>query len=99
VAEKRISFRRFFEHDLDFRDRQAMWYLFSHSKINGVIMRRIILFCFLCTSLFGQTKNEPRANDPWAPSASYNPTVPTIESVLGYKAGEKFSPYSNLERY
>src|SRR5260221_11710357 len=71
-----------------------MCYLFALKKSPESFMRRIILFCLVCTAMFGQTKN-----DPWAPSSSYSAAVPTIESVLGHKAGEKFTAYSNLERY
>src|SRR5207248_1327356 len=61
-------------------------------------MRRVLLFCLFffvfANTLLGQSRP-----DPWAPSSSYNSNIPTVESVLGYKAGERFSPYSNLERY
>src|SRR5256885_6264390 len=71
-----------------------MCYLCPHSKNTGVIMRRIFLLCLLPAFLFGQAKN-----DPWAPSSTYNPSIPTVEAVLGHKAGDKFTAYSNLERY
>ncbi|MGH9777945.1 MAG: M14 metallopeptidase family protein [Candidatus Acidiferrales bacterium] len=39
------------------------------------------------------------ADDPLAPSSTYDPSVPTPESVLGYRVGESFTPYHDLERY
>ena len=33
------------------------------------------------------------------PGASYDPAIPTIEKVLGYKPGERISSHANLMRY
>ncbi len=38
-------------------------------------------------------------DDPLKPSSSYDSAVPTVESVLGYRVGEAFTPYADLERY
>ncbi|HSC77501.1 MAG TPA: M14 metallopeptidase family protein, partial [Candidatus Acidoferrales bacterium] len=38
-------------------------------------------------------------DDPLKPSRSYDSAVPTFESVLGYRVGEAFTPYADLERY
>ncbi len=38
-------------------------------------------------------------DDALKPSSSYDPAVPTVESVLGYRVGEAFTPYDDLERY
>ncbi|MFQ5696198.1 MAG: M14 metallopeptidase family protein, partial [Terriglobia bacterium] len=38
-------------------------------------------------------------DDVFFPSASYEPSIPTPESVLGYRVGENFTPYHQLERY
>ncbi len=38
-------------------------------------------------------------DDPLKPSKSYDAAVPTVESVLGYRVGEAFTPYTDLERY
>lgn len=34
-----------------------------------------------------------------APSTAYDPSIPTLKSVLGYEMGEQFTAYSDLERY
>lgn len=34
-----------------------------------------------------------------APSASYNPNIPSLKSVLGYEMGEQFTPHADVERY
>ena len=38
-------------------------------------------------------------DDPLKPSSRYDSAVPTVESVLGYRVGEAFTPYADLERY
>ncbi|HXE75730.1 MAG TPA: M14 family metallopeptidase [Candidatus Xenobia bacterium] len=38
-------------------------------------------------------------DDPLKPSAYYDPVIPTVESVLGYRVGEAFTPYADLERF
>jgi len=61
-------------------------------------MRRVLLFCLFFRLLTPALLSQSRP-DPWAPASSYDSKIPTVESVLGYKAGERFSAYSNLERY
>jgi len=39
------------------------------------------------------------AADMLSPSVNYNPSIPTIKAVLGYTAGEAFTPYTDLVRY
>jgi hypothetical protein len=58
-------------------------------------MRR--LFVFILIFLFSSLALA--ADDPLAPSSSYDPGIPTPESVLGYRIGENFTPYHQLERY
>ena len=38
-------------------------------------------------------------SDPLSPSARYNPSIPTVESVLGYRVGDDFTLHYDLERY
>lgn len=40
-----------------------------------------------------------QSSDPWKQSEKYDANIPTVQSVLGYATGEKYSPYSNIERY
>jgi hypothetical protein len=40
-----------------------------------------------------------QAADILSPSTTYNPSVPTPESVLGYHIGDAFTPYPALEQY
>ena len=60
-------------------------------------MQRSALVCLVsllcCISALAQD------TDPWRPSGKYDPAVPTVESVLGYKVGEQFTAYSDLARY
>ncbi|MGH9789094.1 MAG: M14 metallopeptidase family protein [Candidatus Acidiferrales bacterium] len=59
-------------------------------------MRRpLVLILILILSSFAAAA----ANDPLSPSASYDPAIPAPESVLGYRVGDSFTPYHDLERY
>lgn len=55
-------------------------------------LRVAAVVLFLSSLAFAQA-------DPWQQSQKYDPNIPTVESVLGYKTAEKFSPYSNIERF
>lgn len=58
--------------------------------------RLIALIVLVVLSLAPQGYAQP---DPLAPSAQYNPAIPSVESVLGYPVGKAFTPYHKLERY
>jgi Zinc carboxypeptidase len=51
-----------------------------------------VLACLACTS-------PAESVNVLSPSTKYNPAIPTPESVLGYKIGEAFTSYSQLEIY
>jgi len=58
-------------------------------------MRRstVFLLIFLLSSV------ALAADDPLSPSSAYDPSIPTPESVLGYRIGDSFTPYHDIERY
>ncbi|MGH9788166.1 MAG: M14 family metallopeptidase [Candidatus Acidiferrales bacterium] len=59
-------------------------------------MRRpLVLILILILSSFAAAA----ADDPLSPSSAYDPSIPTPESVLGYRVGESFTPYHDLEHY
>jgi hypothetical protein len=57
---------------------------------------RLFIIVALLAVLISPALAEPASI---APSAAYNPAVPTLQSVLGYGLGEQFTPYSEVERY
>ncbi len=59
-------------------------------------MSRLLITVVLLAILISPAFAEPASI---APSAAYNSTVPTLQSVLGYSLGEQFTPYSEVERY
>jgi hypothetical protein len=56
-------------------------------------MRPVLLLLAAMCAAHGQSKFE------FWPGASYDPAIPTIEKVLGYKPGERISSHANLMRY
>lgn len=56
-------------------------------------MRTLFLLLFFSFSVLAQQRIE------FFPGGSYDPTVPTPPSVLGYEIGERFTDYRSLERY
>lgn len=53
----------------------------------------VVLFLSLSSSGFGQQSME------FFPGGTYDPSVPTPRSVLGYDIGGRFTDFRNLERY
>jgi len=60
------------------------------------LLSRCVTFFALLAILISSAFAEPAMT---APSASYNPDVPTLKSVLGYEMGGQFTTHSDLERY
>lgn len=56
-----------------------------------------LLFCFAAL-LFAAAANAQQDFEYW-PNADYNPAVPTIESVLGYRPGERITWHADALRY
>ncbi|MBK7925920.1 MAG: hypothetical protein IPJ98_00065 [Bryobacterales bacterium] len=56
------------------------------------LLRSLTILVTLCAA-YGQSKFE------FWPGTTYDPAIPTIEKVLGYKPGERISSHSNLMRY
>ncbi len=57
--------------------------------------RRLFALFLLLTCALGAAAQD----DPLKPSSRYDPAVPTVDSTLGYRVGEAFTPYAELERY
>jgi len=65
---------------------------------------RIAVFAFmgaflLTLSLPAQAQSQSTVNFEFWPGATYDPVIPTVEDVLGYKAGERITWPYNVERY
>ena len=56
------------------------------------LLRSLTILVALCAA-YGQSKFE------FWPGTTYDPAIPTIEKVLGYKPGERISSHANLMRY
>jgi len=56
----------------------------------------MVLFAGLCSPLAAQ---QPKPLEPFFPGGTYDPKVPTPESVLGYAIGERHTDYAGLERW
>ncbi|HZO54649.1 MAG TPA: M14 family zinc carboxypeptidase, partial [Bryobacteraceae bacterium] len=56
-------------------------------------MRPVLVLLAAMCAAHGQSKFE------FWPGSSYDPAIPTIEKVLGYKPGERISSHANLMRY
>ncbi|MBV9670081.1 MAG: hypothetical protein JOZ43_03915 [Acidobacteriales bacterium] len=63
--------------------------------------RRIFSLLIVAVGLMAaQTSTSaPASSDPLHPSAAYDQRIPAPESVLGYRIGEQFTPYDQLEKY
>ncbi|MEO6119508.1 MAG: M14 family zinc carboxypeptidase, partial [Terriglobales bacterium] len=55
-------------------------------------MKSLCVLLLLAASTFAQS-------NPLTPSAQYDPAVPTVEKVLGYKIGDDFTPHHLLTSY
>src|SRR5947209_7429067 len=62
--------------------------------------RRILLpLAFAAAILASAQTSFSQSTDPLHPSAAYDKRIPAPEQVLGYRIGEQFTPYDQLEKY
>jgi len=69
-------------------------------RLSARVLLFSFLFCFssLITISISSSLAFAQA-DILSPSAKYNSAIPTVESVLGYKIGEEFTPYFMVDTY
>ena len=58
-------------------------------------MRTLLLV--LCLSLYSLSFSQQSME--FFPGGTYDPSIPTPGSILGYEVGMRFTDYRNLERY
>jgi hypothetical protein len=63
------------------------------------MLRGLFVFAIVVCSFVMCLPSASAQADIFAPSAKYNPAVPTPESVLGYKIGDEFTPYFMIDTY
>ncbi|MEM6536362.1 MAG: hypothetical protein AAF668_01395, partial [Pseudomonadota bacterium] len=76
---------------------RVSYQFFRHLFVRGLIA--VLLGTTVTSAAFAQTPDTEPTSRPYLDAQSFDPSIPTLEAVLGYKSGERISSPADALTY